>query len=87
MLVSTQENGVEKALMRLREVHTVLSNLLEKDEHDLEEATTNTHLVEAALRLANTHEDWSDQPPSTQAGDLVSSMHPILRKLNISGCN
>jgi hypothetical protein len=49
MLVSTQENGVEKALSRLQEAHGVLPNLQEKDEVDLKEATANTHLVEAAL--------------------------------------
>jgi hypothetical protein len=48
-LVSTQENGVEKALSRLQEAHGVLPNLQEKDEVDLKEATANTHLVEAAL--------------------------------------
>jgi hypothetical protein len=47
--VSTQESGVDKALARIREVHGVLANLLEKDELDLAEATNNTHAVEIAL--------------------------------------
>ena len=60
MVASTFDNGVEKALMRLREVHTVLAVLLEKDEQELEETLSNTREVETALWAANTHEDWSD---------------------------
>jgi hypothetical protein len=51
MYVSTLEGGVEKALTRLREAHVVLAHLLERDELELEEANTNTHLVECALRI------------------------------------
>jgi hypothetical protein len=57
MYVSTLENGVEKALARLREAYGVLANLLEKDEIELEEANSNTRVVETALRAANPHED------------------------------
>jgi hypothetical protein len=83
MLVSIQENGVEKAMARLQEAHALLPNLLEKDEIDLEEATSNTRLVETALRLANPHEDWFDRPTPTKAGDSPSVMHPILGRFNI----
>jgi hypothetical protein len=82
MFVSTQDDGVEKALARLREAHEVLANLLEKNDLDLEEATSNAQLVETALRLANLHEDWSAQPPPTRT-DPMSMTHPILGKLNI----
>lgn len=53
LYVSTLDNGVEKAMARLKEAHAVLANLLEKDEINLEEATNNTRVVEAALRAAN----------------------------------
>jgi hypothetical protein len=56
---------------------------LEKDELDLAETSRNTHVVEAALRAANPHEDWSDRPAPTQASDSVVTTHPILNKLNI----
>jgi hypothetical protein len=49
MFMSTLDRGVEKALGHLREAHNVLANLLEKDKFDLQEAITNTRLVEAAL--------------------------------------
>lgn len=83
MLVSTQDNGPEKAMARIREAHDVLANLLEKDEIDLEEATSNTSAVEAALRTANPHEDWSDRPNPSKPGDPVTTMHPLLGGLNI----
>jgi hypothetical protein len=83
MYVSTLEGGVEKALTRLREAHAVLAHLLERDELELDEANTNTHLVECALRKANPHEDWTDRPTPTRAGESASSMHPILGRLNI----
>jgi hypothetical protein len=57
MFVSTTDNGIEKALGRLREAHEVLASLLEKDELDLEESLSNTRSVETALRAANPHED------------------------------
>lgn len=57
MLASTLDNGVEKALLRLREAHIVLTVLLEKYELELEEALNNTWVVETALRAANAHED------------------------------
>jgi hypothetical protein len=83
MFVSTQDDGVEKALARLREAHSVLANLLEKDDLDLEEANSNTHLVETALHLSNPHEDWSARPHPTRIGDTSSTLHPILGRLNI----
>lgn len=83
LYVSTLDNGVERAIARVHEAHRVLANLLEKDELDLAEMTRNTHVVEAALRAANPHEDWSDRPPPTQASDSVVTTHPILGKLNI----
>jgi hypothetical protein len=83
MYVSTLEGGVEKALTRLREAHAVLAHLLERDELDLEEANTNTLLVERALHTANPHEDWTDRPTPTRAGESAGSMHPILGRLNI----
>jgi hypothetical protein len=81
--LSTLEGGVKRALTRLREAHAVLVHLLEKDELDLEEANTNTHLVESALHTTNPHEDWSDRPTPTRATDSVSSLHPIVGRLNI----
>ena len=83
MYVSTLEGGVEKAMARLREAHAVLAHLLERDELDLEEANANTQRVERALREANPHEDWTNRPTTTPAGEAASSMHPILGKLNI----
>jgi hypothetical protein len=83
LYMSTLDNGVEKAMARLHEAHGVLANLLEKDELDLAETSRNTHVVEAALRAANPHEDWSDRPAPTQASDSVVTTHPILNKLNI----
>jgi hypothetical protein len=83
LYASTLEGGVEKALGRLREAHAVLANLLEKDDQELEEATSNTHLVEKALRLANPHEDWSDRPTSTRTDEAMTTLHPILGRLNI----
>ena len=62
MYVSTLEEGVEKALTRLREAHVILAHLLERDELDLEEANANMLCVERALRHANPHEDWTDRP-------------------------
>jgi hypothetical protein len=83
MYVSTLENGEERALERLREAHDVLANLLEKDELDLAEATGNTQVVEATLRAANPHEDWSDRLPPTRTTDSINATHPILGRLNI----
>ena len=60
MYVSTLDNSAEKALIRLRKAYELLANLLEKDELDLEEATTNIRILETALRAANPHEDWSE---------------------------
>ena len=82
MYTSTQDDGVEKALSRLREAHEVLANLLEKDELDLQEALTNTQLVEVALRSANPHEDWSHKPPPTRVTETIT-MHPMVNRLNI----
>jgi hypothetical protein len=65
LYMSTLDNGVEKATARLHEAHGVLANLLEKDELDLAETSRNTHVVEAALRAANPHEDYT--PNSRQA--------------------
>jgi hypothetical protein len=67
MHVSTLEGGMEKALTRLKEAHSVLAALLEKDEMELEEATNNTRVVETALRAANAHEDWLERPHQTKA--------------------
>jgi hypothetical protein len=83
LYVSTLENGVEKAMTRLREAHGVLANLLEKEKIDAQEATNNAHLVEVALRAANPHEDWSDRAPPTRTLESMSSTHPILDRLNI----
>jgi hypothetical protein len=69
--------------VRLREAHSILANLLEKDDLDLEEANSNAYLVENALRLANMYEDWSARPHPTRTGDTLNSTHPILGKLNI----
>ena len=83
MYVSTLEEGVEKALTRLREAHAVLVHLLERDELDLEEANANMLRVERALRHANPHEDWTDRPTSMPNGETASTMHPMLGRLNI----
>ena len=83
LYVSTLDNGVERAVAQLHEAHGVLVNLLEKYELDLAETSCNTHMVEAALRAANPHEDWSDCLPPIQASDSVITTHPILGKLNI----
>jgi hypothetical protein len=83
LVVSITNNGVEKALGRLREAYGVLANLLEKDELELEEATVNTWAVETALGAANLHEDWSGRPAASSAKDTIATMHPILGRLNI----
>ena len=76
-----------KGLGRLQEAHQVLGQLLETDEHELEEALRNTRLVENALRSVNPHEDWSDLPPPTDLTKATMdgpSLHPLLDKLNIA---
>ena len=83
MLASALENGVDKALSRLREAHAVLAVLLEKDEQELEEALDNSRVVETALRAANPHEDWSDRPQQTRAAEHVEALHPMVGRLNI----
>jgi hypothetical protein len=83
MVASTLENGVEKALTRLREAHTVLAVLLEKDEQELEESLNNSRVVETALRAANSHEDWSDRPQHTRAAETLDVLHPMVGRLNI----
>jgi hypothetical protein len=83
MVASTLENGVEKALTRLREAHTVLAVLLEKDEQELEESLNNSRMVETALRAANSHEDWSDRPQHTRAAETLDVLHPMVGRLNI----
>ena len=83
MYVSTLEDGVGKALARLREVHAVLVHLLEWDELDMEEANPNTLQVERALYNANPHEDWIDRPILTPIEEAASNMHPMLGCLNI----
>jgi hypothetical protein len=72
MHVSTLEGGMEKALTRLKEAHSVLAALLEKDEMELEEATNNMRVVETALRAANAHEDWSERPHQTKATEPLN---------------
>lgn len=62
MYTSTLDNGVVKALARLRKAHDVLAILLEEDELKLEEAMNNKRVVETVLRATNAHEDWLDQP-------------------------
>jgi hypothetical protein len=83
MYVSILESGVEKGIAWLREAHGMLTNLLEKDEMELEEANNNTRVVETALRAENPHEDWSDRPPSMRPTDSINSTHPMLARLNI----
>jgi hypothetical protein len=83
MHVSTLEGGMEKALTRLKEAHSVLAALLEKDEMELEEATNNTRVVETALRAANAHEDWSERPHQTKATEPLNVSHPMVDRLNI----
>jgi cellobiose-specific phosphotransferase system component IIA len=83
MYSSTMENGIEKALMRLKEAHSVLAVLLERDELELEEALNNARVVETALRAANTHEDWSDKPHQTRTAKPVNILHPMVGRLNI----
>lgn len=83
MCISTLEDGVEKALTRLKEGHAVIAHLLERDKLDLEEANANTLCVKRTLRNANPHEDWTDRPTPTLTGEVASSMHPMLGRLNI----
>jgi hypothetical protein len=83
MYISTLDKEIEKALARLQEAHGVLANLLEKDEMELEEATNNARVVEATLRAANPHEDWSDRLPPSKADETANIVHPMLSKLNI----
>jgi hypothetical protein len=83
MFASTLDNGVEKALTRLREAHAVLAILLERDELDLEEALSNSRVVETALRAANAHEDWSDRPQQTKVAEPLDVLHPMVGRLNI----
>lgn len=83
MLASTLENGVDKALARLREAHEVLAVLLEKDELELEDAMSNTRVIETALRAANAHEDWSDRPQQTKSIETLDALHPMVGRLNI----
>lgn len=58
MVASTLENGVENALIRLREAHSVLAILLEKNKQELEEALNSTRMVEMVLRATKSHDDW-----------------------------
>lgn len=83
MVASTLENGVEKALTCLREAHSVLAILLEKDEQELEEALNNSRVVETALRTANSHKDWSDRPQQSRAAETLEVLHPMVGRLNI----
>ena len=76
----TLEDGIEKALVRLREAHAYL---LERDELDLEEANANMLQVERALHNANLNEDWTDCPTSKSTREATSNMHPMLGRLNI----
>jgi hypothetical protein len=83
LFASTLDNGVEKALTRLREAHAVLAVLLERDELNLEEALSNSRVVETALRAANAHEDWSDRPQQTKVAEPLDVLHPMVGRLNI----
>ena len=83
MVASTFDNGVEKALTHLREAHMVLVVLLEKVEQELEEILSNARVVETALRAANTHDDWLDQPQQTRAVETLEILYPMVGRLNI----
>jgi hypothetical protein len=83
MSASTLENGVDKAMTRLKEAHAVLAVLLEKDEVEAKEAANYARVVETALRAANAHEDWSDRPQQSRAAEPQEVLHPMVGRLNI----
>jgi hypothetical protein len=86
MLVSTQENGVEKAMARLQEAHAVLPNLLEKDEINLDRPTPTKagdspsvmHPILGRLNIPHAQqaaiEDYGECIQSTQLDQELASL-------------
>jgi hypothetical protein len=54
---------VKKVPILLKEAQVVLTNLLENDKLDMEEATNNAWSVETILCVAYPHEGWSNWHP------------------------
>ena len=50
-------------MIRLKKVQQSLASILDQDEVDMDEANQNTSAVEAYLRAANPHEEWTKDSP------------------------
>ena len=58
----TATKNTEQGIAKLKQAHSILSVILDCDEKDLEEAKFHTRAVEVALKAANPHETWSNEP-------------------------
>ena len=79
------------SLTRLKQAQQSLASILDQDEADLDEANRNTCAVEAYLRAANPHEDWTKEIPAPTVNlndptnsDCTVKLHPLLSRLNIA---
>jgi hypothetical protein len=66
---------VEKSLEQLKLAETQLADILDWEAKELEVATQNAKLIDAALKKANPHE--STKSSSTTAGTSSGSPHPL----------
>ena len=79
----------EQGIVRFKQAYSVLSDILDHDKKDLEEAKFHTWAVKVALKAANPHESWSNKPSPILGVSLdgtyssPSSIHPLLSCLNI----
>ena len=81
-------------MIRLQKAQQSLAVILDQDEVDLEDANRNTRAVEAYLRTANPHEEWTKEIPAptvnlndAASGDCTVKLHPLLSRLNIAPCH
>jgi hypothetical protein len=88
-IMFTATEKTEQGITRLKQAHSILSDILDHDEKDLEEAEFHTRAVEAALKATNPHESWGNEPTPITGISLddtcssPSAMHPLLSRLNI----
>lgn len=78
----------EKILTRLREVHKLLPDILERDEAEYVEAGRITVAIVKALRAANPHKDWGSRLPATDLSAMGNekspNLHPLLACMNLA---
>jgi hypothetical protein len=86
----TATENTEQGIARLKQAHSILSVILDRDKKDLEEAEFHIRAIEVALKAANPYETWSNESTPIPGISLdgtnsnPSALHPLLNCLNIA---